>query len=81
MLTPRQLRAARALLGWSRADLAKKSGVPAPTIEAFESGKTDPKLTTVGKMRLAIERAGVDLIDEDDQHGPGLRVRASSRKR
>lgn len=81
MLTPRQLRAARVMLGWSRAALAKRAGVPVPTIEAFETGKTDPRLTTVGKLRLAVERGGVVLIDEDDECGPGLRLRATSRKR
>ena len=36
VLTPAQLRAARALLGWSREDLADKSGVGAETVKNLE---------------------------------------------
>ena len=76
MLTPRQLRAARVLIGWSRAELSRRSGVPDPTIEAFEVGKvTDPKMSTVSKLRRTLERAGVVFIDPDQEMGPGLRLR------
>jgi DNA-binding XRE family transcriptional regulator len=43
---PAQLRAARALLDWTRDDLADKSGVAAVTCIGFEHGKTDPKVST-----------------------------------
>jgi transcriptional regulator with XRE-family HTH domain len=60
----RQLKAARALLAWSQADLAQHSGVSEPTIARLESedgllgGKTD----TAEKILNAISRAGVTLI-------------------
>lgn len=76
MLTPAQLRAARAFLGWTREMLAEKSGVPAITIKQFENGQTDPRLTTVHKLRRAVERAGLIVIDQDDEAGPGLRLKA-----
>jgi DNA-binding XRE family transcriptional regulator len=75
VLTPKQTRAARALLGWSRADLALKSGVPARTVENFEAEKSTPLLTTAGKLRLTLERAGVIFIDPDREAGPGVRLR------
>jgi len=76
MLEPRQLRAARALVGWSREMLADKSGVPRATIEQFEAGKTDPKQTTVHKLRRALERVGVVFQDADDEEwGPGVRLK------
>jgi predicted transcriptional regulator len=75
MLTPAQLRAARAFLGWTREMLAEQSGVPAITIKQFENGQTDPRLTTVHKLRRAIERAGLIVIDQDDEEGPGLRLK------
>ena len=75
MLTPRQCRAARALLGWSRATLAEKSGVPNPTLEKFEAEITSPMLVTVSKLRRAMERAGVIFIDPDSEAGPGARLR------
>jgi predicted transcriptional regulator len=75
MLTPRQLRAARALVGWSREMLAEKSGVPAITTRQFENGQTDPKLSTVGKLRRALEKAGVIFVDPTAEHGPGVILR------
>jgi predicted transcriptional regulator len=75
MLLPRQLRAARTLLGWSRADLAKHSGVPLKTTEAFEQGLTDPKMSTEHKWRRALEKAGVVFLDKDKDGGPGVRLK------
>jgi DNA-binding XRE family transcriptional regulator len=72
VLTPKQLRAARVLVGWSRAMLARKSGVPLPTLDKIESGKTDPKLTTAGKLRRTLEDAGVIFVDPTREHGPGV---------
>jgi predicted transcriptional regulator len=82
MLTPRQLRAARALLGWSRETLSAASKVPAVTISEFETGKTDPRLTTVNKLRRALERAGVVFIDADGRsdEGEGVRAREKSKE-
>ena len=37
MLTIRQIKAARALLGWSQADLARHSGISEPTIARLEA--------------------------------------------
>jgi DNA-binding XRE family transcriptional regulator len=74
VLTPKQLRAARALVGWSRATLADKSGVPVRTVENFEAEKSTPLLTTAGKLRRTLERAGVIFIDPDKEAGPGVRL-------
>jgi transcriptional regulator with XRE-family HTH domain len=79
MITPAQLRAARALLDWTRDDLAANSGVAAVTAIGFEHGKTDPKISTLYKWRRALEAAGVVFVDEDDTIGPGVRLRESSR--
>lgn len=74
MLTPAQLRAARALVGWSRDTLADKSGTSAPTIQAFEALGSDPKLSTLNKWYRALAAAGVEFIDEDAERGPGVRL-------
>jgi transcriptional regulator with XRE-family HTH domain len=74
MLTADQLRAARALLKWSRADLEKAAGVPAVTIRSFEDG-ADSKISTVSKLRAACERAGIAFIDAGDGMGVGVRFR------
>jgi transcriptional regulator with XRE-family HTH domain len=74
LLTPEQLRAARGLLDWSRAELAKRSGTAPETIQAFEIGASDPKLSTLRKWRLALQRAGVEFIDPDAGKGAGVRL-------
>jgi transcriptional regulator with XRE-family HTH domain len=81
VLTPMQLRAARAFVGWSREELAEKSGVPAITTKQFENGDTDPRLSTLHKWRRALEAAGVIFIDPDEKDGPGVRLKGSRAKR
>src|SRR5262245_41157167 len=78
MLEPRQCRAGRALLGWSRARLAAESGVPAPTLEKYERGLSEPMLRTVARLRRAMERAGVTFLDGTKDHGPGVMLAAPS---
>ena len=80
MVTVRQLKAARALLGWSQTDLAHRSGVSEPTIARLESGDGDlgGREGTARKIRASIEAAGIDFIEED---GGGLGVRLRKRPR
>lgn len=81
MLTPAQLRAARALVGWSRATLAAKSGTSAPTIQGFEALGSDPKLSTLNKWVRALERAGVEFLADDGEVGPGVRLPSSKKRK
>ena len=69
-----QIRAARALLRWSAADLVRESGVSLATIHRAESvdGKTAMTLANASAIRRALENAGVELIDEN---GGGLGAR------
>jgi transcriptional regulator with XRE-family HTH domain len=79
MLTPQQLRAARAMLGWSREDLASKAGVSAGTVTGFELLGADSKLSTLQKLRRTLEAAGIEFIDDGAASslggGPGLRLK------
>ena len=75
MISPEQMLAARALLRWTRDDLAEKSGVAAITALGFELRRTDPKVSTVQKWRRALEVAGIQFIDEDAIGGVGVRLR------
>jgi DNA-binding XRE family transcriptional regulator len=77
MLTPAQLIAARAIVRWSRHELAKKSGTSVETIKGFEWGGSDPKMGTVLTWRRALQTAGVIFIDDDGVNGPGVRLRDS----
>jgi transcriptional regulator with XRE-family HTH domain len=83
VLTPAQLRAARALLGWSREDLAAKSGVGANTTKDFEINDSNPKLRTVQMWMRALEAAGVRFIDDgqkSEEGGPGVRLVALTKE-
>jgi transcriptional regulator with XRE-family HTH domain len=76
MLTPAQLRAARGLLGWTQAELAKASGVHRNSINTFEKESSDPKRSTLLALERALAKAGVVFIDADKEGGPGLRLRS-----
>ena len=77
MLMPKQLQAARAFVGWSREDLSKKSRTGIATIQQFEWGGSNPRMQTVLAWRQALQQAGVMFIEDDGEHGPGVRLRAS----
>jgi len=72
MVTPAQLRGARAMLGWSRQQLADKAGVSNRTLERFETGEADLKLKMAGNLRRTLEKAGVTFVDPTAEHGPGV---------
>ena len=82
MITIRQVKAARALLGWSQGDLAQRSGVSEPTIAKLKSaeGELGGREGTGEKIRKAIENAGVEFIDENGT-GEGVRFRKPRRTR
>jgi transcriptional regulator with XRE-family HTH domain len=80
-LTPAQLRAARALLGWSREKLADKSGVGAETAKNFELRGADPRQGTVLKWQRALEKAGVKFLDAtEDGEGEGVRFKTTKER-
>lgn len=72
-----QCRAARALLGWSRDDLANASGVPSRTLADFELGNTRPHASTVARVVKAFQEAGVTFIPSNGG-GEGVRFSAPS---
>ncbi len=76
MVEAAQIRAARALIGWSQATLAETAGVPVPAINAFETGSPGqfPE-KALDKMRAALETAGVVFLPKDDGGGIGVRMR------
>jgi transcriptional regulator with XRE-family HTH domain len=72
----RQIKAARALLGWSQETLADSATVSVPTIKRLEAvdGMLGGRNETAEKIRSALEAAGVEFIDEFGG-GPGVRLR------
>jgi transcriptional regulator with XRE-family HTH domain len=72
----RQIKAARALLGWSQDDLARSSEVSIPTVKRLEAsdGPLGGWDQTADKIVTAINSAGVEFIEENGG-GPGVRLR------
>ena len=73
-----QMRAARALLRWSAADLVRESGVSLATIHRAEAvdGNTAMTVANATAVRRALENAGVEFIEEN---GGGLGARLRQR--
>ncbi len=76
----KQIKAARALLGWSQADLAAASGVSEPTIKRLEAGDgaLGGRLETGDKLQVALQLAGIVFFSENEMSaagGPGIRLK------
>ena len=75
MIEPPQVRAARALIGWSQAELAEAAGVSVSFVDRFESGAPDGiPAEAVARMSAALESAGVAFIPQNGG-GAGVRLR------
>ena len=77
MITPAQIRAARALIGWKQSDLASNSGVSEISIKNIERGATDARSSTLAAIQSAFTKAGVVFLDPGDTRdgGHGGRLR------
>jgi transcriptional regulator with XRE-family HTH domain len=70
--TPAQCRAARALLGWSQAELSDASKVATKTIADFEREDRTPYERTLADIREAFEIAAIEFTNGEN---PGVRRR------
>lgn len=77
MITPAQIRAARALIGWKQTDLAKHSGVSEMSVKNIERGVTDPRASTLRAIQESLETAGVLFLEpgQNRDGGPGVRMK------
>lgn len=71
-ITPRQIRAARALVGWSQDDLAKAARPPLSRshIADIEKGKGNPSREVIENLRSALEENRVEFTPQE-----GVRIR------
>jgi len=69
-LTPKQVRAARALLAWSQQDLAKAARVATSTIADFERGQRTPVANNIQAIRAALEGADIKFLPGGAVIGP-----------
>lgn len=74
MVTARQIRAARALLGWSQQQLADKAIVSLNAVTRLEKSRVDSRISTVVAVEKALLKAGIDFIPADTR-GEGVRLR------
>ena len=76
MLSSSQIRAARALLGWSGTELAEKSGVGITTLRRYELQKGIPSANTSVLLILknTLELAGIEFTG-DPLVNPGVTLR------
>ena len=75
-----QIRAARALLGWSQNQLARRAGVGPATLQRIEqsNGIVKGNFSTILKIQKALEQAGIHFI-EDDAGEIGVRLKIRMR--
>jgi transcriptional regulator with XRE-family HTH domain len=80
MISPLQIRMARAALGWGVRELGMKAGISANTVSRFETGG-GAMVETVIHMQTALENAGIVFIPQDENGGPGVRLREGPPKK
>jgi predicted transcriptional regulator len=80
MISSDQIRGARAILRLSQANLAKAASVSLETIKRLEAmdGELKVRLDTVTRIKVALEKAGVEFIAEN---GGGAGVRLTKRSK
>jgi predicted transcriptional regulator len=75
MITPRQIRAARALLGWSQQQLADKAIVSLNAVTRMEKGRVDSRMSTITALEKTLSKAGVEFLPAGDK-GEGVRMKS-----
>ena len=70
------------MLRWSAKKLSEMSRVSLPTIQRMEGarGLLRSSVESVMKIEQALEDAGIAFIDEDENLGPGVRLRKSEKQ-
>lgn len=66
MIDGRQIRAARAMLGWSREELLDASGISMSALLRMEGNLADSRSSTLNKVVKALSLAGVEFVTRGD---------------
>jgi hypothetical protein len=77
-LTPKLVRAGRALLAWSQQDLAKAARVATSTVADFERRQRTPVANNAQAIRGALEGAGVRFLPNGAVIGPTVPIITAS---
>jgi predicted transcriptional regulator len=70
VITGKQIRAARALLGMSQVELGRAAGLSETGVVGIETGRVDPKASTLGNLIRVLEGKGIEFLGSD-----GVRLR------
>lgn len=73
IMTPRQITAARALLGWTQKDLAHYADVSSATIKNAENEETRVAERSLHKIEAALEKENIEFLGKD-----GVRISPKS---
>ena len=74
MITARQIRAGRALLGWSQQELADRALLSRNAVAQIERGEVDPRTSTLQAVRRVLEKGGVTFVAASGRLGEGVRA-------
>ena len=76
MISVRQIKAARALLGWSATELAERCGIGSATVKRYELQDGYPKATVqnLASIQAVFEESGVEFLG-DPLVNPGVMLR------
>ena len=75
MITSSQIKAARALIGWTARELADRAEIGFSTLIRLESAEGVPpsNVRTLDAIKKAFENAGIEFIGTPDDR-PGVRL-------
>lgn len=73
----RQIRAARALLGWTQGQLCARAKISRPTLNDLENDTGDPRRSSIQSVEDAFRAEGVILSDD----GQTLTIRAPKKRK
>lgn len=75
-MTPAQIRAAKALLGWNNDDVAQRTGLSRNTVQAIQVGdELRGTVRTARLLREVFEREGVDFVVDRHSGAIGVMIR------
>ena len=75
--SPRVLKAARVMLGWSQEELADRSGIGRTSLSKLEAGSTQVRLHTIRAVQAALQEGGIKFLPEGETEGEGVRFKAT----
>jgi transcriptional regulator with XRE-family HTH domain len=78
-MTPRQLRAARGFLNWSRTDLANLTAISVETIRNTECSRYNPAPATLQKIKRCFSDHGIEFMS--DQYMQGVMMTSKARRK